>query len=239
MAWTGVVTNSGEGLLQALLGGASLTLTGVKTGSGTTNDMYAATALANEVASGTMSSHSEEDGVRIRMKIRPSATTYKMREIGVFGRVGSDAPVLFALMQDATGIDIPDEESFPDFVYNMSTFLAMSNTDNFSVTVDPGASVSEAEFQAAMAGVTPLTRNYYASTSSVSCPLSANRRSYIITSSGAAASGILDPDKGALIFVTNGKYAVAHRGADVSVAEVGGNLVVSCNTACPMNMIEI
>jgi hypothetical protein len=162
-----------------------------------------------------------------------------MKEIGIYGRVGNETPVLFALMQDSTGVAIPDEDNFPDFVYNMSSFIAMSNTDNFEVTVNPNANVSESEFEEAIGDIVQLSRNFYASTSSVTCPLSGNQKSYIVYSSGTAQSGIMDATNGALIFVSNGKYGVVHKGSAINVSVSGSNLVVSSSSAVPMAVIEI
>lgn len=238
MAWSGVITNSGEALLQAMVGGASLTLTSVQTGSGNTADMYAATSLNTPVATGTMSMQVEDNGVRVRMKITPYTTAYTMKEIGIYGRIGSGTPVLFALMQDSTGISIPDN-NFPDFIYNMSTFISMSNTDNFSVTVDPDAYVSEDEFEAAVGNIVQLARNFYASTSSVTCSLAANQKSYIVYSSGSASSGITDATYGALVFVSNGKYAVLHKGSAITISVSGSNLVVTSSSSVPMAVLEM
>ena len=238
MAWTGVITNAGEALLQAMVGGASLVLTSVQTGSGNSADMYTATALNSPVTTGELSSQVEEGGVRVRVKVYPYTTNYTMKEIGIYGKVGSNSPVLFALMQDTTGVSIPDEETFPDFVYNMSTFVAMSNTDNFSVTVNPNANVSEEEFEQAVGTLVQLSRNFYTSTSSVSCPLTANK-AYMVYCSSSSASGIMDSVNGALIFVANGKYAIIHKGTSITATVSGTNLVVSSSSSIPMAVIEI
>lgn len=239
MAWSGVITDSGEQLLQALIGGATLTFTSVQTGSGNNANMQTATALNSPVATGTMTGQIETNGFFVRMKIPAYTTAYTMKEIGLWARTGNASPVLFAVMQDATGIDIPASSSFPDFVYNMSTFIAASNTSSVSFTVDTSSYVSEGEFEEAMGNVVELSRDFYSSTTSCSCPIGPDQKTYIVYSSSSNQNGIMDATYGALIIVSNGKFAQIHKGSAITVSVSNGNLVVTSTAAATMAVVEL
>lgn len=152
MGWIAVITNAGRSLLaQYDVGGMTLYITKVKTGSGSVPqaNMRDAIALVSPVDEGFVSStQALADATEFRLAIGPYTNAYTLKEIGIFAKLGaSGTETLLALIQeDGSGFAIPNDTDFPDFVLRLTAVLAISNTANISITVPSGANVPYGEF---------------------------------------------------------------------------------------------
>lgn len=85
-------------------------------------------------------------------------------------------------------------------------------------------------------------RQFWNSTNSISIPLSEDGKSYQIWCAGSSAGtsgAILDTTYGAMIFLSNGKYAITHKGSAITITESSGNLVVSSSSNIAMGIVEL
>lgn len=144
MSWVGVITDAGKAAMeQAIAQGVALNVNTVKTGTGTVPEanMRAATALQSETDTGIIrAKKATSGGVNIRISVEPGESAYTMKEVGVFGVVGSGSTsVMIALYQNTDGIAVPAAESFPDFLYTLNAVWNVANDEDLEVTVDPTA----------------------------------------------------------------------------------------------------
>ena len=243
MAWVATLTNTGLAMLDQSIAGGTLVLSSIKTGTGTTDSMATATDVSSPAGTGEMTKAVDSDGVRIKIRVFASPTTgYLMKQIGIFGSVDGGSVALFALMQNADGVNVPASEDFPDYAFNISLFVESSATDNIEVTVNTSSLVTMAQLNEAMSHVVDLVRTYYASTSTVSCPLSANSKTYVVwcsASSSGASGGIMDATYGGLFFVSNGKYAVIHKGTGLSISTENDTFTVTSTSSIAMASVEL
>jgi len=245
MAWAGVVTNRGEEMIASALNSGHLVLTGVQTGTGNTVDMKAATALNAAKTTGSLTGGVETDGLRVRIKIGPYSGGYTMKEVGIFATLDNGDPELFALMQDSTGVIVPDSSDFPDFAINFSTFIAVSNTSNMSISVSTSAYVTESEFEeeidridGVISNVIECTRNWYTSTTSVEVDCTSDQK---VTWIYASPNGgdMNDATYGAIVLVANGSYGVIHKGTNITVSKANNKVTVTSSGAVSMATVEV
>ncbi len=155
MGWIAVITNAGQSLLaQYDLGGSTLYITKVQTGSGSVAqaNMRNSTALVTPVDQGYVSgTQALAAASEFRLAIGPYTSAYTLKEIGLFAKLGeSGTETLLALIQaDDDGFAIPKSSDFPDFVLRLTAVLAISNTASISITPPAGANVPYGEFEAA------------------------------------------------------------------------------------------
>lgn len=263
MGWTGTITNVGNAMLSQLIAGATMTLSHVKTSSGyidtsTTgheDDIAEATDVTTAVDTWqSITSSIESDGIRLRFRIYPHAGSsgYLMKQVGLFGRIGSGNAQLFALFQwepdpnitgGPTGVEIPANDYFPDFVYNMGTFVVTDHADSIEIEVDGDSMAALSDVEEAVANLVTLERNFYASSSSISVPCSANsQKAFLVFCSTAAMGnngGIMDATYGGLFIVSNGTYAVIHKGTGVQVSLSGGVFTAQSTSSVKMVSVEL
>lgn len=153
MGWTGVITNAGKTLLARAVGGeGNLNFTAAKIGSGNKASeaaMRSATDLTTEKATGSIIScraDAAEGTVTVSVLISPAeSTAYTAKEIGLWAGIGNETPILFALHQDATGINIPTVGDYPSFAATMNLVQIM---DNVAVAeIDWGVYVTLSQLQ--------------------------------------------------------------------------------------------
>ena len=162
--WSGVITNAGQSLLSVYAqGGHTLHLDGAKVGSGTTAaaNMRAATDL-NTVkdTAQIMGAGESGGGTKIRVQVGPHATAgYTAKDVGIWAHVDDGESVMLSLNQDdAGGVAIPTRAQNADFVFGLNVIIAVSNTTNLELTVDPNAYVSQSDLEDAIeAASTPAT----------------------------------------------------------------------------------
>lgn len=158
---TGVITNAGISLLGEVIAGGEITITRAALGGGIVDSaaLMAQTALTLPLSvSPVIASKKlvEEKGIDIRLQIRNNALTEDkvMKQVGLFARLNSGDEVLFAIMQDDTGEEIPSETSYPDFMLEFTAAIAVSNTDNITVSVSGSAVVTRDDLDLALADYT-------------------------------------------------------------------------------------
>ena len=143
MSWTGVITNAGKTALEsAIAQGVALNINAVQTGTGyvAAENMRAATALQSQAGAGILREMKKvSGGVNIRVSVEPGESAFTMKELGIFGKVGSGSNVLVALYQNTAGIDVPAAASFPDFLYTLNAVWDIANDEDLEITVDPTA----------------------------------------------------------------------------------------------------
>jgi len=152
MGWTGVITDAGNAaLLSAISTGDELNLNAVKIGTGTVDpsNMRAATALNTQVGSGSLKSkRATAAGVQVVSRIVPLSSAYTIKEVGIFATLGpDDTPILFALFQNADGIEVPASSVFPEYCYDLASVLDIDNLDNLTITVDSDIYLTEEDLE--------------------------------------------------------------------------------------------
>ena len=152
--WSGVVTNAGSALLSGWAAGAVLRIDGAAAGSGTApaEAMMAQTALLSQKQTAGLTGYEKVDkGVKLRLQLAAPAAGYSLNQIGITARLGDGEPVLLALFQNETGVDIPSRTESPDFIYTFYGVVAVGNTGSLSVNTTPGALVTEEMLEEALA----------------------------------------------------------------------------------------
>lgn len=159
MAWdNAVVTNNGVAMLQQVLAGGVLTLDGAAGGAGTVpaSSLMAQTALSNQKQSFVITGATNvSNGKKISIQITSVGLLagYTMKQVGIWAHVGNNPSVLFAIIQDSTGIAIPSEAELPDFAMNFYAVINFSNESSFSLTVDASALVTLSELNERLTNV--------------------------------------------------------------------------------------
>ena len=263
MSWIGTITNTGNAMLSQLIAGATMTLSQVKTSSGYIDtsatghedDLAKATDVTTPVdAWASITSSIESDGIRLRFRIypHPGTSSYLMKQVGLFGRIGSGDAQLFAIFQwepdpnitgGPTGVEVPGADYFPDFVYNMSTFVVTDHASSISINVDGDSMAALSDVEEAVSNLVTLERNFYAAASSISVSCSATgQKAFLVFCSAAAQGsngGIMDATYGGLFIVSNGTYAVIHKGTGLQVSLSGGVFTVQSTASVKMVSVEL
>lgn len=149
-----VITNKGLELLGSVITGGTLTITSASLG-GATVDTVALmnqTALKNPITAPVAISQKvlvAGEGVDIKVQIRNSGvtSTQVMKQVGLLAKVSNGAEVLFAIMQDTTGEEIPSSTDYPDFMLEFTCAVAISNTGNVEVQVSGSAVITRADLE--------------------------------------------------------------------------------------------
>lgn len=148
--WTGAVTNAGAALLSQWAAGGTLTITRAKGGSGTVAEesLSAQVDLLNAMQVLNITGYKTSGtGVTYKIQILSNATEYTLRQIGVYGKLGSGAETLLAIYQDATGLTVPSSSESTDFVFSFSATVQMGTTGELTVNVDTTALVTRSEME--------------------------------------------------------------------------------------------
>ncbi len=153
MAWSNsVVTNAGLALMADVLAGAEMTITTAALGEGTCEvaALMAQTELTAKNNTATVdiaatANLSEGIGKSIRFQVRNTGMQASVvaKQFGLYAKTTGDE-VLFAVMQDDTGEEIPSEAEYPDFMLEFTAAVALAQTEGITVTVS-GSSIVTAE----------------------------------------------------------------------------------------------
>lgn len=152
--WSGVITNSGNGILNEWVNGKALNFDGAAAGQGTVAEkaMMAQTALVSQKQTASLLGGEEVSmGIRLKIRIAAPETAYTLNQYGVWASVTGGTSVMIALFQIEEGIPIPSKTESPDFVYTFYALVACSNAGTWTVNVDTSTSVTVAEMTAAIA----------------------------------------------------------------------------------------
>lgn len=156
MGWTGVVTDAGMALLAQWSGGGhTLTLTKANVGSGTVDaeDLHAATNISSYQANASIVNAKDVgSGMKFKLQVGPSSgSAYTAHQIGIWGKLDSGAETLISIHQDSdTGVSVPAASTSADFAFVLYVTLAISNSEDLTVTLDSAAYVSQSDLNNAI-----------------------------------------------------------------------------------------
>lgn len=165
MSWENVtITKDGEQLLSKMLNGSKLLFTRVVIGDKTVNNaqLSAQTSVFSPISAPALiagrSETPQKNGTQIKIQIRNDGvkTTSRMRQIGLYAKSEHDDEVLFGILQDEIGEEIPAYEDFPQFLIEMYTNIAISRTNNIQVVVNPAVFATAAELQEVQKNIAAL-----------------------------------------------------------------------------------
>lgn len=157
MSWDKVVlTKSGEELLSGMLSGAKLIITRAAVGGETVDDgqlaeqTNVASPLSASALIGGWENAAGENGTQIDILITNEGVleTSRMKQVGIFAKTENRAEVLFGILQDETGEEIPPYNSLPEWLIRMSIVIGISRTDNIEVVISPHIFAEKAELDA-------------------------------------------------------------------------------------------
>ncbi|MBP0983103.1 MAG: hypothetical protein J6A19_05190 [Oscillospiraceae bacterium] len=197
MGWNNaVITNSGLSLIAQAVSGGTLTITSAGLGGGTvdTTALMAQTALTTPLtvpavisAKGTL-----DNGLTVRVQIRNTGVTaaQRMKQVGLFAKLSDNDPVLFAIMQDDIGEEIPPAAEYPDFMIEFTAAVAVSNTDNIVVTISSSAVITRGALDEELKNYTKASQfNEFSSTVSELSESKADKASVEEALNGKSDSG--------------------------------------------------
>ena len=157
MSWNEVtLTESGERLLASMLNGSKLTFTRAVLGSSTVKEemMPMLTDISSPISAPALISGKKElesgNGTAILIQIRNEGVseTTRMRQIGVFAKSEHNDEVMFGVLQDDIGEEIPAYADFPQFEISIAVALAISRTNNIEVIVSPLVYAKQSDLEA-------------------------------------------------------------------------------------------
>lgn len=122
----------------------------------------------------------------------------------------------------------------PELTDAASILVINSNMDIIDTAVG--------DLQGATEDLVTLTRTFYASTSSVSCACTTNQKTFLVWCAGSSAGstgGIYDATYGGLFFISNGQYAILHKGTAISCTLSSGTFTVTSTASVAMGVIEL
>lgn len=152
--WIGVVTNAGKSLFTAWIDDTKPNFGAAEGGTGTVAEaaLLAQTALVNKKQDiSLLKGERVEDGIKLLIQITAPATGYTLNQIGIKASIDNGAPVMVVLLQNSVGISIPSRDDTPDFIYKHFALIEVSNTGDFTLTVDTSALVSTGTLEEAIA----------------------------------------------------------------------------------------
>lgn len=161
MAWTGVVTNAGQALLESYAeGGHTLALVGATVGSGTVDEanLRIQTALTGEKDDASIiSAKAVTGGTKFKLQVGPASAqvgAYTAHQIGLWAKLDDGEDTLMLLAQDAdTGVSVPLASVSPNFAFAVFAVIAVDNTGSLTVNIDQSAYVTNGTLAAAVAAL--------------------------------------------------------------------------------------
>lgn len=148
--WVGTITNAGAALFAQWVSGTTLNISSAKAGTGTVAEvaLMAQTNLVSvKQTMSIISSQTVSDARRIKLQIEAPETGYTLNQIGLWGQIGTDTPVMFVIYQNTDGVLIPSAASSSEFSYTFYANIAVSNEGELSVTIDTAAALTLSSFE--------------------------------------------------------------------------------------------
>lgn len=139
--WTGVITNSGNSLLNAWVGEKTLRFDCAKAGTGTVEiaSLMAQTDLVSKKQdAGILNAESVDGGIRMKLRVTASQEGYLLNQFGVWASVDGNT-ALIAIFQHESGVSVPSIDESPDFSFTFYALIMTSNTGSWTVNVDTTA----------------------------------------------------------------------------------------------------
>ncbi len=145
MAWDkSTVTNDGVKLLSNLINGGKLTFTRVQIGSGIVDieklpECSDVSGIINTPAVIAGADELDgENGKKIHIQIRNDniKESVRMRQVGLFAKTDAEPEILFTIMQNEIGEELPPYAVYPNILIEFEAVVAVSRTNNISVIFD-------------------------------------------------------------------------------------------------------
>ena len=144
MAWSGIITNAGQEMLnQVATGEYTLHIVRAEVGSGyrQADALPDATGLSVKMDDASIvARETTESGVRIKMSVYASQTTsYYAREFGLYANLTNGQVKLFMIFQDdGNNVRVPLSIRPMDFIFTLCVDLVLTNTDGLEVEIESG-----------------------------------------------------------------------------------------------------
>lgn len=110
----------------------------------------------------------------------------------------------------------------------------VSGTDNGKVPMVTGGAWGTQMINA-------FSRQYWSSATSMSISMTTGKN-YIAWTAGTSSGttgAMMDSAKGCLVFISNGVYAILHKGTGITITESSGTLTITSGTNIAMGLIEL
>ena len=128
--WKGAVTNVGVALLKKWAAGGTMSITGAKGASGFVEEaqLTGQADLTNIMQTLSITGYSAQgSGIAYRVQVLAAGAEYTLRQIGIYGKLDGGSETLIAIYQDAGGMTVPALSVAPDFVFEFTATVQMSN----------------------------------------------------------------------------------------------------------------
>lgn len=154
--WNSItITNQGEKLLSEMINGSKLTFTRAAIGSGmvSDNELAEQTDISEPINAPALISGKRKaksgNGVVIRLQIRNDGVIEetRMRQVGLFAQTDHHEEILFGILQNEIGEEIPPYSVFSQLLYEFDVTVVIGRTNNISVVVSPEVFPSREEFE--------------------------------------------------------------------------------------------
>lgn len=156
-----VFTTSGLSLQAKLISGTTLVITKAVAGTGTVDESALAsqTAVTGPISSilslqsGTIDEESAKCKLPIILTNDNVSTACVVKQIGVYANDPDNGEILFFIVQDTTGLEVPSKTESPGYSARWNFYVEYGQADNVTVTVDPSSSVSRTEMESYVSSV--------------------------------------------------------------------------------------
>ena len=182
--WTGVITNSGNSLLNAWVGEKTLRFDCAKAGTGTVEiaSLMAQTDLVSKKQdAGILNAESVDGGIRMKLRVTASQEGYLLNQFGVWASVDGNT-ALIAIFQHESGVSVPSIDESPDFSFTFYALIMTSNTGTWTVNIDTSGLVNIGDVNKA---IEEKTRGFL--------PVSGGSMTGAINMNGKPITGLSEP----------------------------------------------
>lgn len=161
------ITNRGVNLLSGMINGSKLTFTRAAIGSGTVPDdeLAAQTDISEPINAPALIAGKREaesgNGIVVRLQIRNDGVTEgtRMRQVGLFAQTDHHEEILFGILQNEIGEEIPAYADFSQLLLEIDITVAIGRTNNISVEISSNVYPSREEFEALRNQVAAVSEN--------------------------------------------------------------------------------
>ena len=147
------ITDKGLALLAKLIEGTTLTITRAVTGTGYVNpsSLAAQTAVTGVKQTMTFRGYSYPENGKCKLPCRVDntglTTGYTAKQVGIYASDPDDGEILFLILQDEDGTDIPTESESPGYTAEWNVIFGFGQADSVVLTVDPSGTVTVHEME--------------------------------------------------------------------------------------------
>ena len=165
MAWTDATkTNAGAAMLGRMIPGSTPNWGTAVGGTGTVppSALEEQTALANQKQIfQIVESVDVPNGKKLLIQVANVGLeeSYTMQQLGIMAYLDDEPPILFAILQDNTGVAIPSAQEMPEFVINFYVIVNFSNKVDFKLNIDPSVFVAFGAMSAAITAAVSLKQD--------------------------------------------------------------------------------